>query len=225
MLQTKTMKKKIAFAVVLFGLLLSFIYPSAVHAAANPLKNIPKKVSCVLNTAPLGMGCEYFTPEYSTKVKLKVKSSNPKVLTVKAYEFRRNNNKYSAGYETRAVAPGKATLTITATINKKTYKATSSYTVYKWQCPVKSIKIGSKDYTSKLKKGGALRLKNQKSLSGKFTYKLDSNFKLVYAAATGDYGMKNIKNGQKLPNKTRSVIIKAQSKKTKEYYTIRIYYY
>ena len=51
-------------------------------AQKNPLAQMSTKTSAVLYSAPAGMGCDYFTPEYTSKVKISVKSYNTKVATV-----------------------------------------------------------------------------------------------------------------------------------------------
>ena len=99
-------------------------------AQKNPLAQMSTKASAVLYSAPAGMGCDYFTPEYTSKVKISVKSYNTKVVTVKGYTFERNG-KYSAGYETTPIAPGNTKIKVKVTVGAKSYTRTCSYTVYK----------------------------------------------------------------------------------------------
>ena len=92
-------------------------------AQKNPLAQMSTKTSAVLYSAPAGMGCDYFTPEYTSKVKISVKSYNTKVVTVKGYTFERNG-KYSAGYETTPIAPGNTKIKVKVTVGSKSYTST-----------------------------------------------------------------------------------------------------
>ena len=61
-------------------------------AQKNPLAQMSTKASAVLYSAPAGMGCDYFTPEYASKVKISVKSYNTKIVTVKGYTLKETEN-------------------------------------------------------------------------------------------------------------------------------------
>ena len=90
-------KKKNALLMILATVVALLAMSVNVWAAQkNPLAQMSTKTSAVLYSAPAGMGCDYFTPEYTSKVKISVKSYNTKVVTVKGYTFERNG-KYSAG--------------------------------------------------------------------------------------------------------------------------------
>ena len=182
--------------------------------------------SAVLYSAPAGMGCDYFTPEYTSKVKISVKSYNTKVVTVKGYTFERNG-KYSAGYETTPIAPGNTKIKVKVTVGSKSYTRTCSYTVYKWENPLKTFKIGSKNYCSKLNKSGTVTV-SEDSLNGRLVYKLKPDYTLVSMLCytkTGDKysAVKNIKSGKKLPQGTYGIFMQIKSRKNNKFYNVRLY--
>ena len=89
-------KKKNALLIILAAVVAMLVMSVNVWAAQkNPLAQMSTKASAVLYSASAGMGCDYFTPEYTSKVKISVKSYNTKVVTVKGYTFERNG-KYMA---------------------------------------------------------------------------------------------------------------------------------
>ena len=91
-------KRKNVFITVLAVIMAVFAMSVSVCAAQkNPLSQMPKKTSTVFRSAATGMGCDFFTPEYTTKVKITAKSYNTKVVTVKTYAFTRNCKSF-AGY-------------------------------------------------------------------------------------------------------------------------------
>ena len=195
-------------------------------AQKNPLAQMSTKASAVLYSAPAGRGCDYFTPEYTSKVKISVKSYNTKVVTVKGYTFERNG-KYSAGYETTPIAPGNTKIKVKVTVGAKSYTRTCSYTVYKWENPLKIFKIGSKNYCSKLNKSGTVTV-SEDSLNGRLVYKLKPDYTLVSMICyvkTGDkYStVKNIKSGKKLPQGTYGIFMQIKSKKNNKFYNVRLY--
>ena len=172
------------------------------------------------------MGCDYFTPEYTSKVKISVKSYNTKVVTVKGYTFERNG-KYSAGYETTPIAPGNTKIKVKVTVGSKSYTRTCSYTVYKWENPLKTFKIGSKNYCSKLNKSGTVTV-SEDSLNGRLVYKLKPDYTLVSMLCytkTGDKysAVKNIKSGKKLPQGTYGIFMQIKSRKNNKFYNVRLY--
>lgn len=224
------MKRKVSLLSMLVLLCALFFMAPKVEAATNPLAGMPKKVSYVMGNASTGTGCDYFTPEYKSKVKITAKSTNTKVVKVKGYSFE-NEGKYFAGYETTAVGPGKAKINITVKVGGKTYKKTLAYTCYAYKNPFKTLKIGSKSYQSKFKKIGSIKL-SQKQLAGKLTWKLQSGFSMTEAQAyyqkkkadgTFDFGSKKLKSGNKLPANTYLVSMKIKNKKTGVSFTTAIY--
>ena len=80
-----TQKKSISLAGIILGFLLLLFSVTTVHAATNPLAQMPRKDREVLNRAVFAKGGNYVTPEYSSKMKIKVSSSNTKIATVKGH--------------------------------------------------------------------------------------------------------------------------------------------
>ena len=220
-------KKKNALLIILAAVVAMLVMSVNVWAAQkNPLAQMSTKASAVLYSAPDGMGCDYFTPEYTSKVKISVKSYNTKVVTVKGYTFERNG-KYSAGYETTPIAPGNTKIKVKVTVGAKSYTRTCSYTVYKWETPLKIFKIGSKNYCSELNKSGTVTV-SEDSLNGRLVYKLKPDYTLVSMICyvkTGDkYStVKNIKSGKKLPQGTYGIFMQIKSKKNNKFYNVRLY--
>ena len=101
-----------------------------------------------------------------------------------------------------------------------------TYTVYKWENPFKSIKIGVLDCKPLLQKSGAVGLK-RKILNGKFTYKMNSDFVLINAYAYYYPNLKNIyggksvslKNGQILPKNTTAKTVSQKPSLLKIYFS------
>lgn len=222
----KCLKKKMSIVTILCAAFLLLASSTVVQAAVNPLAKMPKKASGVANTAITGTGWDFMTPQYSSKVKIKVKSDNPKVATVKGYvEQDVFTKKYYAGYEIACVSPGTAKIKVTVTVNKKSYTKVCNYTVYKWENPFKTLKIGSKNYLSKFNKSGSLSLKQD--ISGKtFNFKLNSDFTFVSAnyQAKGVWSDTSLKPGKnKLPENTYKISICVKSKKNGHLYRVGIY--
>ena len=116
---------------ILFLLLMSTI---TVQAAANPLAKMPTKDGKVLHKVGGSYGDDFLTPEYSSKVTISAKSSNPKVARVEANAYKYEKN-YYAGYKTTPLSPGTTKIKVSVTVNKKTYTKVCTYTVYKWENP------------------------------------------------------------------------------------------
>lgn len=225
-------KKKFSIATILLAVFISLISPATVQATSSPLAQMPTKSSYVLHHAVDAKGYDFCTPQYKSQIKISVRSSNTNVATVKGHRhsvknYREKGNLYYAGYEVIPVSPGTTKIYVKVTIGKKSYSKTCSYTVYKWQNPFKALKIGSVNYQSKLNKGGAV-LTNKKFFSGKFYYRLNSDFTLESASAyyytdpQKTYLMKTqkLKNGQTLPKNTYNIWIRAKSKKNHQLYNI-----
>ena len=191
-------KRKNALITALAVIVAVFAMSVSVFAAQkDPLSQMPKKTSTVFKSAATGMGCDYFTPEYTTKVKISAKSYNTKVVTVKTYVFNRNG-KSSAGYETTPKGPGSTKIKVT-------------------------VKIGSKVYTAKMNKSGTAVLPKN-SLKGKFTYKLNSNYKLESIYCYTQNGVvTNIKNGKNLPRGTNRIMMRVKSRKNNNFYNVVVY--
>lgn len=223
----KHSKKKISIVTILLSAFLLLVSSTVVQAAVNPLAKMPTKSSGVANTAIAGRtGWDYSTPQYSSKVKIQVKSYNPKVATVKGYTTQHMlTKKYYAGYEVSCVSAGTTKIKVTVTVNSKSYTKFCTYTVYKWENPLKTLKIDSKNYLSIFNKNGSYISKSD--ISGKtFTFKINPNFTLVSATCQS----KNIlyptelKPGKNiLPANTYDVYILVKSKKNNHFYTTKIH--
>lgn len=221
----KHSKKKISIVTILLTTFLLLVSSTVVQAAVNPLAKMPTKAGGVLNTGVTGIGWDFMTPEYSSKIKINVKSYNPKIVKVKGYTAQRyQTGKYYAGYETTRVSPGTTKIKVTVTVNAKSYTKYCTYTVYKWENPFKTLKIGSKNYLSKFNKTGLVSL-NEDISGKKFIFKLKPEFTLDVTnyAVKGTFSDSTLKSGQYLPENTYRVSIRVKSKKTKQLYTTQIY--
>lgn len=233
MLKKVDLKKKFSYiAVAVMALVLMFA-PASAQAASNPLAKMPTKASDIANKAILGIGDNFCTPEYNSKVKISVKSSNTKVATVKgnAYSYKdwqTGKRKYYAGYKITPVSGGTAKIYVKVKVSGKTYSKTCVFKSYKWQNPFTTFKIGSTNYTSKLNKTGVVR--TQKTINGKVYYKVRSGFSVKVTVGyysnpknLASWKTKTIKSGQTLPKNTENITIKAKSKKNGQIYTVGIY--
>ena len=88
---------------------------------------------------------------------------------------------------------------------------------------IKDIKIGSKAYTAKLNRSGTAVLPKN-SLNGKFTYKLNPNYKLESIYCYNKKGVvTNIKNGKNLPKGTNRIMMRMKSRKNNNFYNVLVY--
>lgn len=226
----KYTKKKFSIVAILFAVFLLLASSTVVQAAGNPLSKMPKTAGFVLNSHISGKGCDYFTPEYSAKVQINAKSYNPNIVTVDGYTFKnRTNGKYYAGYETTAVSPGTTKIKITVTVGAKSYTKLCTYTVCSWKNPLKSLKIGSKNYFSKFNQNGSAVL-NENISGKKFTFRLDSDFTPIsiscYARKNGSSAstiVKRLKSGQTLPKNAYYIWMHVKSKTNHQFYDIGIF--
>ena len=219
-------KKKISIVTILLAAFLLLASSTVVQAAVNPLAKMPRKDSGVANTAITGKGWNFMTPEYSSKVKIQVKSYNPKVATIKGHTAQNSSNiKYYAGYEIFCVSPGTAKLKVIVTVNSKSYTKICNYTVYKWENPFKTLKIGSKNYLPKFNKSGYYV--SQKDISGQvFSFKINPNYTFVGASClkNNPFSSVQLKPGNNvLPKNAYSVSVRVESKKNGHFYTINIH--
>ena len=145
-----------------------------------------------------------------------VRSSNKKVATVKIVDCKSYNyiliTKKKAG-----------TTKITYKLAGKT--KTVTFKVCKWQNPVKTLKIGSKNYASKFKKSASAG--TTIDLGGKTVkVKAASGWKVQKILAITDTGsVKTVKNFKKLPTTTYFVQVKLKNKNTKAVETVSVYGY
>ena len=123
----------------------------------------------------------------------KLKSSKKSVATVS--KFVHEGTAYVA---VEPKKPGTAKITFNVKYGKKTIKAKTTVIVRKYENPLKTFKIGSKNYASKFNKSGHVTLEKKK-LKGKLNVKLKSGYELVeiavYSWKDGS-GYKNYKNNK-----------------------------
>lgn len=227
------LKRKILVATILFGILMLMISATTVYADVNPLAKMPRKDGTVINKAIWWTGADFITPDFSSEIKMNVTSSNPRVATVKGHNEKYENpsgNRCYAWYEIKLVSPGTTKIKATVTYNKKTYTGTCVYTVYKWENPFKSLKIGTNDYTSRFQKSGVYKINRKTINSGKLIYQLKPGFVLkdinaqYYIDPDRSFltEFETIKKGQKLPENTTAISLTVQSKKNNQKYTMRL---
>ena len=99
-----------------------------------------------------------------------------------------------------AILPKKAgttTITFKVKYNGKTIKGKTKFIARKYSSPLKSFKVGSKNFTSKFKKTGHLQV--DKALKGKLSIKLKSGYKIsqmsIYSWSGGSF-VKEPKNNK-----------------------------
>lgn len=157
---------------------------------------------------------------YNTNHKItNLKSSNKKVATIsKNY---RNNYTYLNVTTKRA---GKTTISFSVKIGSKTYKYKSTITVTKYTPPLKSIKIGSTNLSSRFNKNDTHNLGGKKTYKGKINIKLNKNWKIVsinFFTANGK--LKKLKNKDSVTlKKNCDLFVNCYNKKTNKWETVWI---
>ena len=144
------------------------------------------------------------------------KSSNKKVATVKV-------KTYDNGMTSLLVTKKKAgTTKITYKLDGK--KKTVKLKVVKWKNPVKTFKVGSKNYASKFKKSAGSHAAS--SVAGK-TVKVEaaSGWKVKRIVAYTNNGVKIVRNGKKTPADTGQVVVALKNTKTKAVETVAVYHW
>ena len=225
MLKKINFKKRFSFIAVVVMALVFIVVPVSGQAASNPLAKMPTKYSGVVYKAICWKGANYVTPYYDSRVKISVRSSNPKVATVKGESYSENNigtgwkKKYAACYTITPVSGGTAKIYVKVTVNGKTYSKTCTVRSYKWESPITNLKIGSTSYQAKLNKTNFVHTK-KKTISGKIYYKVKPGFAVnvyahYYTNPKNKYSveLKVIKSGQALPPNTYEISVVGTSKK------------
>lgn len=141
-----------------------------------------------------------------------LKSSNKKVIAV--------SSKYSNGATSIYInvkKAGKATVSFKAKVGNKTYNYKCKFVVTNYANPLKSIKIGKVNYTSKFSKRGHLYLPGKKNISGKLVIKPKKDWKITdlftYSTITGK--IKKIKNNKNVSlKKNQALHIGLKNRKT-----------
>lgn len=239
-------KRNLLGIIVMF--MFTFMMTAQLQAATlNPLANIPQNdVIRTIVSSSGGIGCDYFTPEFTKNFTLRAVSSNTKVAVPKIYSFQnvRDGKKiYSKGIMIRQKGYGTAKITITAKVGAKTYKRNVVFKSYKYECPLTSIKINGKEYISKFRNpkwvstasdpysshAKSMYVKLGATPYGKISFKTKSGYKvnsiMVRKNVITDYSKpstKIIKNGQKIPKGYSLARISYQNTKTKAYGGINV---
>lgn len=209
---------------MIFALFSMLILASCVQisasAAANPLKNMPKRAESIVS-APMGTGCDFFTPAYDSDFEMIATSSNKKVATVKVYSFS-YGGKYTKGYMIIRKGYGTTNIKVTVKLGGKTYKKTCKYTFYKYSNPFTSFKIGKTNYTKRL---NTYELTvPQSKLKGKVSIKIKKGIKIkrIFCWRKSGVYRKDIKNNSKLPSKTYQLCIEMLDTKRNKIFNVRI---
>lgn len=225
MLKKVNLKKRFSFIAVTIMILVLMLAPASVQAAANPLAKMPTKCSAVVHKAFFWKGANYVTPYYDSRVRISVRSSNPKVVTVKGESYADDDiltdgkKKYAAGYTITPVSGGTAKIYVKVIVNGKTYRKTCIVRSYKWESPVTNLKIGSTSYQAKFNKTNFVHIRKN-TISGKVYYKVKPGFNVnvyayYYTNPKNKYSVesKAVKSGQALPQNTYEISITGTSKK------------
>jgi len=144
----------------------------------------------------------------------RIKSSNTKVLTVK-----KSSVKNSSGVEITAKKAGKAVVSFRAKKGKNTYSYKCTVTVRKYTNPIKTLKLGNKNYRSQFANYDYFNLNSKKTVKGKLTVSAAKGWKLkeiqLYNSKTQK--AKTIKNKStvSLKNKTNTLWLTFTNTKTK----------
>lgn len=204
-------RKHIAIIGIIMALIIGFVPYPASEVKADPsmsVKNGEKKT--LINSA---MDRKegyyiYFSDMPDSVNKIKVSTSKKSVAAIK-----------KLGYGMFTVKPKKAgttKVTVTGTADGKKITRKCTIKIVNFKQPFKSLKIDGKNYSKKVKSSGnGIGVKTKKSKI-KFSYKLNSGWKVVDARADG----KKVKNGKtySLPIEERYVGIElyVKNKKTGE---------
>ena len=163
----------------------------------------------------LGKGGDYFTPFYKGKFSIKAVSSNPKVASVKTYVYKdyMDPSKKAGSYEVLKKNYGTTKIKVTVKLGGKSYKKTCKYTSKRYVSPIKSLKVGKKEYRKQLEENYSVK-DGGKYLKGKVRFKLKSGYKIIGATAyTDSFKSTAITNGKKLPGKTTRLAVVTKNKK------------
>ncbi len=179
-----------------------------------------KDSAATLKTRELDKGYVYQWYQTENSVK-SLKSSDTKVATVKDYK--------GYAYKIKIKKAGKVTVSYSCKQYEKTLNVKDIYTIYDYKNPIKSFKIGSKEFASGFKSSPFNPSK--KNYSGKLSVKLNSGWKLIKLrqAPGGSTLMslyannfKSLKNGSKVSTK-KGAIEAIVYNKSKKYYTSVIF--
>lgn len=179
-----------AVAAVVAAILAAGLFSGVGEAWANP-----RDIASLKGTVKVSMyktGKTYITYGYAGNSAIKsAKSSNKKVATVKA-----DNSSLKYGYSQLAVSLKKAGST-KLTFKYKGKKHVVKYKVYKYKNPVKTFKVGTKNYASGFR--STPDCSPARVVYGKVKVKPASGWKLKgISACLEKGGVKAVKNGYKI---------------------------
>ena len=212
----KTMKK------LLTVLLLSSAFPLmtafAAMAARSDLSYVPKTITYQI-TDPM---TTYAIPcDKGGKI---LKSSFK--ATGKAYakiSYNYNASEKLTYITTEPIKPGKASVSFKYKWKGTTKKYTFRFVIEKYVCPVKTFKIGTRNYTSAFKTD--FKKSISKKVSGKVNIKAKKGWTLESIAFTNNGQYKEIKNGTKV-TLTKDAKVMASFRDAKgEYSTLQVAYW
>lgn len=147
-----------------------------------------------------------------------LKSSNKKVVTV-------YKSTWGLGIAMEAKKAGTTTITFNTKIGTKTYSHRCKITVTNYQSPIKTLKIGKKNYASQLSDINYIDLDGVKNLKGKLSVAMNKNWKInnMYIWDSKTDKSKKAKNNKSIElKKNQSLWISCYNKKTSEYIDIQL---
>lgn len=154
-----------------------------------------------------------------------VKSSNKKALTV-TYEYIKESHAHVMWLQPKN--PGKSTMSFNVKSGKTTKKVTCKVTVEKYSCNLSSLKLGSKNYTSKLSQRSScsIPLSAYKNKSVKVSVKAKKNWSVANIGIFDGKKMKTIKNNSKIKvtKPGNSISITLYNKKTNTYSFYNVFF-
>lgn len=172
------------------SLLLCILFGMNACAARKP--KFPKEVMLLSGNS---VGFEVMDSVKTDKI-LKLKSSNPKVVTAA-------DEVYSGGHYIDLIPKKAGTATVSFTVkrkNGKTYSLKTKVKVYNYENPVSKFSIGKKDYTKLFNKKYINSVKAKPAIKGKLKITMKKGYKLtgLYWVETKTGKPKKIKNGSNI---------------------------
>ena len=213
---SKTLIESLCSAIVVVVIALALLPAEAIADSIDPYTLNISKLNDTLTIYRSNKTNKGFCNFACKKGKLtKVKSSNAKVVEVRPWG---DDWKDSKGITIVGLKKGKAT--ITYTYKGKTRKV--KVVVKKYSNPIKTLKIGKKNYASKLKKDMSVDLAKWNACNGKKLSVTPANgWKIVSMTCgynDGDWSKfyaKKVKNGGKLPKAVNGEVLVIVLKNTK----------
>ncbi len=179
----------IRWFLVLLVVFLTGIFSASV-VLADPY--IPEKKVYYLDGTP-GITYIYLNGVSKTSAITKLKTSKKSVAKV----FKDVPDGSTAAVAILPKKAGTTTITFNVKYNGKTIKAKTKFIARKYTSPLKSFKVGSKNFTSKFKKTGHLHV--DQALKGKLSIKLKPGYKINHISIyswSGGGSVKEPKNNK-----------------------------